>query len=146
MLSLTAGLFFQESPQRRHAAGVRGVIGVCLSNKETHMRDWLSIGATPPSEDCAQVGSDGYMERARHECRAYIDLLRRSLGEEPDGAVLRIRSDQHDFGTYLTVVCYFEDGNEAAIDYALRCESKGPEEWDDAARKELGISENAERK
>ena len=40
------------------------------------MRDWLAIGSSPPSEACAQVRSEGYYERARVECRAYIALLR----------------------------------------------------------------------
>ena len=110
------------------------------------MREWIDIGATPPMEDCAQVGSDGYMERARRECRAYLAQLRRSLGEEPDGAGLAVKSHAHDFGTYLTVVCYYDSGKQAALEYAFRCESKGPEEWDEAARRELGTSLETERK
>lgn len=105
------------------------------------MRDSIDVGSAPPMEDCAQVGQPGYWERARKECRAYIGLLRRALGEEPDGARLFVRSCRHDFGTYLTVACSFESLNGSAVDYAFRCEGGGPECWDDAARQELDLSE-----
>src|SRR5437016_306951 len=101
------------------------------------MNDWLDIGSSPPGETCAQVGSDDYYPRARRECLTYIALLRRVLGEEPIGARLGIRSNPHDFGTYLSVVCYYDAGNQAAIDYALRCESGEPDEWDQQAKTEL---------
>ena len=88
-------------------------------------------------EDCAQVGTDNYNKRARRECRAYLELLRRALGPEPPGARLSVKSNLHDFGSYLSVVCYFNPNDEAAMNYALRCESDGPKEWDAAARREL---------
>ena len=101
------------------------------------MNDHMYVGATPPMEDCAQVGTADYFERARRECRAYIGLLRRSLGPEPTGAKLAIKSNPHDFGTYLSVVCYYDVSNEDARNYAFRCESEGPDEWDAIARREL---------
>jgi hypothetical protein len=106
------------------------------------MTDWLDIGASPPGESCAQVGADDYYPRARRECRAYINQLQRHLGPEPDGAHLAIRQNPHDFGTYLSVVCYYDPENENAVAYAYRCESDGPDEWDADARSELA----AERK
>jgi hypothetical protein len=101
------------------------------------MRDTLYIGSSPPEEDCAQLGSDGYHDRARRECRAYINLLRRTLGPEPDGATLVVSSHPHDFGDYLAVSCRFNSELPEAIDYAYRCESDGPTCWDDQARQEL---------
>ena len=35
------------------------------------MRDYLTIGSTPPDEDCAQVGSDDYLKRAFSEISRY---------------------------------------------------------------------------
>jgi hypothetical protein len=101
------------------------------------MNDWLDIGSSPPGESCAQLGSEDYHPRARRECRVYINLLRRVLGPEPTGAKLVIRSNPHDFGNYLSVVCQFDADNEPAVDYAYRCESKGPELWDAQAKREL---------
>ena len=104
------------------------------------MQDCMDIGAAPPMENCAQVGRDDYYDRARKECRAYIELLRRTFGNEPDSARLSIKSNPHDFGNYLSVVCYYDPDLAAAVDYALQCESAGPEEWDAVARKELSLN------
>jgi hypothetical protein len=108
------------------------------------MRDCMDLGSAPSMEDCAQVGRDDYYIRAHKECRAYIGLLRRTFGDEPDGASLSVKSNPHDFGAYLSVVCYFDPAIVAAIDYALRCESAGPHEWDDVARAELSLNPKIE--
>lgn len=100
------------------------------------MQDCLDLGSSPSHEDCAQVGSEGYAQRARRECRAYIAQLRRRYGEEPDGARLSVKSNPHDFGTYYSAVCYFDGDNESAADYAYRCEA-GMETWDAEAIQEL---------
>jgi len=62
------------------------------------------------------------------------------IGPEPDGASLAIKSNPHDFGTYLSVVCHFAPDVAAALDYALRCESDGPQDWDEVARSELNLN------
>ena len=103
-------------------------------------QEYVDLGATtPPEESCAQIGSReyDYLDRARREARAYIGQLRRMFGEEPDGARLSIKSHLHDFGNYLTVVCFFNSDNPAAVDYAFRCEAEGPQEWDEPAKHEL---------
>jgi hypothetical protein len=102
----------------------------------------MDLGSAPPLEDCAQVGCDDYHDRARKECRAYINLLRRTVGEEPNGASLSVKSNPHDFGTYLSVVCLYDPAVPGALDYAFRCESEAPQEWDDAARAELSLDSN----
>jgi hypothetical protein len=101
------------------------------------VRDLVYVGSSPPEETCAQVGSDDYYTRARRECTAYIEQLRRALGREPDGARLSIKSCPHDFGDYLEVVCHFESDKPDSVDYALRCESDGPPRWDGQALLEL---------
>lgn len=100
------------------------------------MMDELYIGCTPADEECAQVGSSDYTERARKECRAYINQLIREFGEPPEGCRLAIKSNSHDFGTYYSVVCKYND-SEAAATYAFKCEGEGSGTWDDEARKEL---------
>jgi len=111
------------------------------------MQDFVDLGGTtPPMESCAQVGSReyDYYDRARREARAYTGLLRRTFGVEPDGARLSVKSHPHDFGTYLTVVCFFDSTDATASDYASRCEAEGPQEWDEQARRELNL--NTERR
>ena len=110
------------------------------------MRDHLDIGSSPGDESTASVGSENYYPRARRECRAYINLLRRVFGPEPEGASLAVKSNPHDFGNYLSVVCYFDSNNEAAITYAYKLESEGPENWDEEARQELADDSPARSK
>ena len=97
------------------------------------MRDYISIGPVPAEESCQQVGTPSYdSHAARAECVRFIDAIRKEIGPEPEGARLGIKSNPHDFGTYLDVVCYFEDDNPAAVEYAYRCESDAPTTWAEA--------------
>lgn len=96
-------------------------------------RDYVSIGASPCEEDCVQVEPTGaYIGPMKAECRRFLDLIRKKLGPEPEGAMLGIKSNPHDFGTYYEVVCYYyDDENEEAAKYAYRCESESPKTWND---------------
>lgn len=94
------------------------------------MKDYLTIGSSPTGEDCAQVGTDDYYEKAHEECKHFINLLIKTFGKEPPGTKLAIRSFEHDFGTYYEVVCYFDDNFPESVDYAFECEGKTPEYWE----------------
>lgn len=103
-------------------------------------RDYIEISCVPAGEDCQQVGTDHYdPQKARKECEAFRDQLRRMFGDEPHGARLAIKSNPHDFGSYLQVICYYDTDNEAAVDYAFKCENDMPEHWDDKALSVLGM-------
>ena len=95
------------------------------------MRDYIVIGSTPCGEECAQLGTEGYYKKAMAESKRFIQLLRKTFGDEPFGALLAIKAFDHDFGTYHEVVCYFQDDNEEAMNYAYRCENETPETWDE---------------
>lgn len=97
----------------------------------------IFLGPVPVSEDCAQVGSPGYTERARKECRAYINQIRRTFGDPPLGGALKIVSCPHDFGTYYEVVAYFDDRFPDSIRWAFEVEESLPHEWDELAKVEL---------
>ena len=101
------------------------------------MRDYLSIGSTPAEEDCAQVGSADYGTRARRECTAFVNQLRRQFGPEPEGCELRVKGSAHDHGTYYEVWCFYDSDTPEGLAYALKCEGSAATEWDDEARKEL---------
>ena len=94
------------------------------------MRDYFCIGPTPREEDCAQVGQPDYRRKAIAECTQFIQLIRDTLGPEPEGAELRVKAFEHDFGTYHEVVCWFDTDNEAAIEYAHRCDDDAPATWE----------------
>lgn len=100
--------------------------------------DYVYIGETPCNEPCQQVGTDHYDAiMAKAECRAFINQLRRQLGTEPDGAQFKIKSEPHDAGNYLSVVCQFNPNIEEAAEYAYRAEEECPENWDKEALQEL---------
>lgn len=103
------------------------------------MMECLELSCTPVAEDCAQVGSDGYSEKARRECKALIGQLRRMFGEEPGSARLTVKGNAHDFGTYYEVAVKFNENDEEACDYAYKLERGLPEYWDAKAKEELGV-------
>lgn len=111
------------------------------------MRDYVYIGSTPCEEDCAQVGSDNYFERARKECNVFIRQLWRHIEKEkgvtretaPDSFALVVKSEPHDFGSYYEVAARYNDNDEKAGDLAFWCENNAPTNWDEEAKKELGI-------
>ena len=94
------------------------------------MQNYFSIGPSPYEEDCAQVGTPGYRNKAVAECTRYIELLRKTFGPEPKGARLGIKWFDHDFGSYCEVVCYFNTENATALEYAQRCEDNAPATWE----------------
>lgn len=107
---------------------------------------YLNIGAVPNDEECAQVGSEGYAGRASRECRAYINQLRRVFGLEPDGVRLKKMSFPHDYGTYHEVAVEYDEtitGEE--MTYVKKIEN-GCDEWDETAKMELLIGNNAGKK
>lgn len=101
------------------------------------MRDYISIGSSPTDEPCAQVSSGNYDIQSRKECKAFLHQLRRHFGDEPYGAQLDIKYFPHDFGSYREVVCYYDDEDEEARDYAYKLESETPANWDKEAKEEL---------
>ena len=41
--------------------------------------EYLNLGAVPYDESCAQVGMEGYRDKAIMECRAYVNQLYRQF-------------------------------------------------------------------
>jgi hypothetical protein len=72
------------------------------------MRDYLTLGSVPASENCAPVGSKNYTELARKECARYRDLLKIVY---PAGT-FSVQSFPHDFGNYYEVVASFDVSKE----------------------------------
>ena len=87
----------------------------------TLIKDSLYIGESPWDESCAQLGTDMYPVNARKECQRFIEQIRNHYGSEPEGARLYIKSNPHDFGSYLSVECDFTWDPSA--------EGDDPEDW-----------------
>ena len=103
------------------------------------MNDYLTISSVPLDENCAQVGDDNYEKQSRKESRAFVNQLLRVFGEPPMGAYIVPKSFPHDFGSYVEVCVVYDTENEVAEDFAFSVENAIPSEWDNEARKELGI-------
>jgi hypothetical protein len=103
------------------------------------MRDTYEIGSTPNAEDCAQVGSSNYQAQAMKECRAYKNQLERMFPDMPAGMRLKIQTNYHDFGAYHEVAVVYNDDRDDHNDYLWGNLELGAENWDDEAKKELGI-------
>jgi hypothetical protein len=105
------------------------------------MRDYLDLDTVPCDEPCASVGQPDYSTRARLEARAYVAQLQRAF---PDavaaGLYFRIKSNPHDFGSYLSVQVVFDDDDEAQTEWAYMIEDELPIAWDDDARNELAAN------
>ena len=95
------------------------------------MRDEMDIGSAPCDEPCVSVGEPDYYPRAKAECDRFIELVRKKLGEEPPGAYLKVKSNPHEWGAYLSVVVAFDDNDEEARNFAYLCESEAPRTWQD---------------
>lgn len=103
------------------------------------MRDTLSIGPTPSGETCQQLGASYDPIRARQECAAFRNQLRRMFPDCPAGTGLVILANPHDFGVYLEVAVRYDDEDQDSQDYAYHIENNAPENWDAEALAELGI-------
>lgn len=94
------------------------------------MKDLVYLGPVPADEQCLELGAPNYEPHAaEQECRRYIELIRRTVGPEPQGAKLKVKWQEHDLGSYCEVVCEFDDRYQEAFDYAFRCESEAPMKW-----------------
>lgn len=106
------------------------------------MKQHITLGSSPVSEVCAQVGDPNYEERSIIECEVYKKQLDRYF-QEMNGpgraCTLKVKSFPHDFGDYLEVVAIFEETNSVAVRHALWFENHLPEEWDAISRQELGL-------
>lgn len=102
----------------------------------------ITLGSSPTSEKCAQLGDDGYELKSLIECEAYKAQLRRSFKAVHDRLPfcnLMVRSCPHDFGNYLEVFAEYSVHDARAYQDALWFERALPEEWDEEARSALNL-------
>jgi len=104
------------------------------------MKEYMVAGASPYDEDCAQVGTKDYVEKAHIEIQAYLNQLHRLFPDaEAKGIDFRSKRFDHDFGSYYEVCMYWNTNNEVADEYVYIIESNLPSNWDEEAKKELEV-------
>lgn len=105
----------------------------------------MSLGSAPWGVMPAQLGTDGYVERARRELEAYMAQLQRHYAAAHKGAQppcrLAIAENPHDFDqnimTYYEVDALYSD--ERSRRAAFWLEKHMPEDWDHEAAAVLGL-------
>ena len=84
--------------------------------------DYINIGSSPHSEECAQLGSPEYHEKATEECQKFAEQIVRHYPPPPYARV-RTKWFDHDFGSYAEVVVLYHEDDEKATQYAYMVEN-----------------------
>jgi hypothetical protein len=96
------------------------------------MRDYLTIGAVPIDEDCAQVGTATYQQDANAECKRFVQLLRDTFPWlEDEDTYFKVKGFAHDFGNYYEVVVCYDSSDETSANKAVFVENCTPQKWGD---------------
>ncbi len=94
------------------------------------MKSYLDLAPVPLNIECEQLGPQYNPEKARAECNRMRDLLLKKF-PPPGNAVIVIRSNSHDFGSYLSVEAKFEEDSEEEVNWAYNLENSIPLTWED---------------
>jgi len=105
------------------------------------MLDYLNLGPTPSNEDCAQVGSPDFKNRADKELDAYKAQLERMFPGLETHKHMKFKKMwfPHEFGSYGEIVIVYDDSNELEAATAIEIEWNTPSYWDEEAKKELSL-------
>ena len=111
------------------------------------MLDYLNLGSTPSDEDCAQVGSPDYQNRANKELDAYKAQLERMFPGLETHKHMQFKKMwfPHDFGSYGEIVITFDVDNELEAATAIEIEWNTPTNWDQEAIEELNLTKQGEK-
>lgn len=97
-------------------------------------REHVYLGSSPTDEPCAQKNDPGYGPKAYAETGRYIAQLRRlyavSHGGRECPAVIRRKSEAHDFGRYYEVVASYDPDVAAEETAALWLKNNAPSHWE----------------
>jgi len=93
----------------------------------------IDIGAAPANAECAQLGQTPDFERVnRFEIDAYRIAIIAIHGLPPEGCRLTSKPNQHDFGTYRTLVLQIDNENDTAVSAYAEAVEDGLDNWHDA--------------
>ncbi len=97
------------------------------------MINYLELGSSPANEPCVQTTDPNYSELGRAECERYRDTLYAAYYAAHPGkecpAVLRVKGNAHDFGTYYEAAVRFDDRDDSQIAAAYWFEENAPANW-----------------
>jgi len=93
----------------------------------------IYIECTPTDEPCVMVtDAKPYMEDMRKEALRYREMLtKRFPTAVEEGVIFAIKTNRHDFGSYINIDICYDESNERQFQWALFIESHLPEKWDE---------------
>jgi hypothetical protein len=98
--------------------------------------EFVVIGSVPAAETIPSAPPDD--ERlAKKAAEVFARQVVRHLGPAPVGVEIAVERVADAESTIYCAVCYYDETSEAAFDYAWRCSTEPPAQWDDVARAEL---------
>jgi hypothetical protein len=94
------------------------------------MKDSIELDICPIEEEVVQVMPDtNYMPAMRAEAVRFKNMLLERFVGFP--VTFKIKSNPHDFGTYLSIAVVYEDGTPCSERAAFFIDNHMPEKWDD---------------
>jgi DNA primase len=101
------------------------------------MIDFVDLGAEPSLEERIAEFEVFDVPTLRFRCRVYVAQLRRTLGNEPNGARLRVVRFRFRGPPTIHVLCDYDEDKPDSEQYARQCLASGPDYWDLIAWREL---------
>lgn len=95
----------------------------------------VPIGIAPVNEAISSGGGDD--QRAKLVAEAFARQLVRQLGPPPPGVRIAVDRISDEQTNPYCAVCYYDEHDANAVQYAWRCEDHMPLDWDETARAEL---------
>ena len=93
---------------------------------------WISLGTSPLDEKCVQVSEGLYLDDMKKEAKRYKSLLDHKI-DELDKISFRIKTDEHDFGPYLTIDLLYDTDDKESRKQAIYVENNLPLTWEDSS-------------
>lgn len=109
--------------------------------KEKMKKDYIPLGPTPPSEDCAQSTDPLYAQKSNNEIEVWRDQIERTFPDEiKTGIEIKKMGFAHDFGKYYECVIIYDTENEKQVNAAFHIDNNLPTEWDRDAKRNLELA------
>jgi hypothetical protein len=100
------------------------------------MKDFYDFETTPVDEDCTQVSkTENYMPAMKQEAYRMLEICKKLW----PSLYWKVQSNPHDFGSYLSIRCYYDDEDEAQSKAFYDAEANWPATWAEAEQRSLAI-------
>jgi hypothetical protein len=96
------------------------------------MTDWYDFETTPNEENCVQVKQDAdYLSAMKAESNRMVAICKVLW----PSLYWRTQMNPHDFGSYASIRCIYDDENEDQSKEFMDAERHWPQTWEEADRR-----------